>query len=131
MKSCIWPLLLIATIVWASGSTPTNPVNISHSDKAIHFFVFGLIAILIVRIRRPVTWKWASMAFFIVSGFGALDEIRQSFTPGRSVETEDWIADSLGAAVAIACYKSLPMFSKLLELRLPTKSRQKAGSGKN
>lgn len=131
MKSYIWPLLLIATIVWASGSNPTNPVNVSYSDKAIHFLVFGLIAILVVRMRRPVTWKWAIMTFLVVSGFGALDELRQSFTPGRSVEIEDWLADSLGAAAAIAFYKSLPMFSNLLEFKLSTKSRQESSSEKN
>jgi VanZ family protein len=122
--------MLVATIIWASGTNPANPINASHSDKLIHFLVFGLISILVVRLKNPVTWKWAVISFLLVSAFGALDEFRQSFTPGRAVEFEDWVADTLGAAVAVVFYKSVPFFQKILEVKLPTKSRQASRSEK-
>ncbi|MDA1066526.1 MAG: VanZ family protein [Verrucomicrobia bacterium] len=131
MKPWIWPFLLAITIVLASGVNTTNPIDVNHSDKVVHFLVFGLIAIMVVRIQKPGTLIWALISFFVVSGFGALDEFRQSFTPGRSVEFADWLADTLGAGIAITSYKVLPWFSSFLEVNIPQKLDKKAAPQKN
>ena len=124
MKRWIWPLLLIITIFFASGSSNIAGPDVVNFDKLAHFLVFGLIGILILRCKRPVTWKWAIIAFLMTSTYGALDEFRQSFTPGRSVEWYDWYADTLGAFVSIFLYKTVPLYSKLLELKFSSKSGQ-------
>lgn len=131
MKLWIWPILLALTIYFASGGNPVAGPNIVNLDKLIHFSVFGLIATVVVRCRKPVTWAWALSAFLIVSGYGILDEFRQSFTPGRSVDSLDWIADTLGALVAILLYKLVPCYASLLETKIPSKTRQSGQENKN
>ncbi len=34
--------------------------------------------------------------------YGIIDEVHQSFTPGRCAGADDWIADTIGAAVGAA-----------------------------
>ena len=130
MKPWIWPFLLAITIVLASGANPTNPIDVNHSDKVVHFLVFGLIAIMVMRIQRPSTLIWALTSFFIASGFGALDEFRQSFTQGRNVEFADWVADTLGAGIAVTSYKMLPWFSAILEVNISQNLDKKAAQQK-
>jgi VanZ family protein len=118
MMPWVWPLLLSLTVFLASGFNPTNPVSLDHSDKVVHFLVFGLIAIMVVRIRRPTSLMWALVSFFIVSAFGALDEFRQSFALGRNVGFVDWLADTLGAGVAVTSYKILPWLVEITKTGL-------------
>ena len=109
----VYPLALATMIVFASSrsqvATPPGLVNI---DKLVHFSIFGLLATLVARSpgpRRP----WHAIA--LVSLFGASDELRQSFTPGRSMEFADWIADTSGAALAVTLYTLWPWYRRLLE----------------
>ena len=98
----VWPLLLATTVVIASGRGQVAAPDIIDFDKVAHFSIFGLLATLMVRVE-PRWQGW--MAILIVSLFGLLDEWHQSFTPGRSVEIADWVADTLGALVAVTVYR--------------------------
>jgi len=120
----IWPLSLAATIFVVSGGQPAGPGNVPYLDKVAHFLIFGLLATLILRTRKSSSWSWTLTALIITSGFGAADEFRQSFTPGRFVEWQDWLADTLGAITAICAYRWLPIYSRILEHKLMTKPRQ-------
>ncbi|WP_425601740.1 VanZ family protein [Geminisphaera colitermitum] len=115
----LYVLLLIATIIWASSHGQVAGPKITNFDKLAHFSVFGLMATLVLRqvgIRR---W-W--LALLLVSAFGATDEIHQSFTPGRSADIRDWVADTLGAITAIALYSLVGPYRRLLETRPPRKN---------
>lgn len=121
-----WPLALAVAIDIASGrSKVASPFLFPHSDKVVHFFVFGLLATLVIRTRavwRRVTWRgWIAIA--AVSAFGILDEFRQSFTPGRSVEVADWMADTLGACLAVCVYLFWGGYRALLEMPLWPRGR--------
>ncbi len=84
-------------------------------DKVAHFAVFGLLATLVVRTGcRP----W--LAVLLVALFGFTDEWRQSFTPGRTVEVADWVADTLGAITAVAIYTRWTRYRVWLEGPLTT-----------
>lgn len=51
---------------------------------------------------RGCRWaKAAVLAILITSAYGALDEFHQRFTPGRSCDVRDWMADTVGAAVVL------------------------------
>jgi VanZ family protein len=105
-------------VMASSRSNVAGPPGIPYLDKIAHFSVFGLLATLVVRspgFRR----RWALAAVVLVSLFGITDEFHQSFTPGRSVEFEDWLADTLGASLAVALYVNWTVYRRRLEWRLP------------
>lgn len=108
---------MLATVVFfASGRSSVASPGWIGIDKVAHFAVFGLLGMLIARTQPPGRWWWG---FIIASAYGAADEWRQSFTPGRFVEVADWVADTLGAAVGVAVYARWTWFRGLLESNLP------------
>lgn len=106
-----WIFKCLLTIVYAwfiyyESSQDTSSVSLpSYSDKLIHFIVFGLLCLMIcwtlssVKIGRKWIYK-IILAIGITSLYGASDEFHQFFTPNRSVETFDWLADTSGAVAA-------------------------------
>lgn len=100
---CILTLVYAGIIYWVS-SQDTSFISLSHhTDKLVHFVEFGLLCL-------TICWSLSSvqtgikgiykiiLAIGITSLYGILDEFHQSFTPHRSVEFLDWLADTAGAA---------------------------------
>ncbi|MET0262128.1 MAG: VanZ family protein [Rariglobus sp.] len=110
-----YAVVLATTVVWASGHGQVASPSVVNFDKIAHFSIFGLMATLVL---RPFRGGHAWWAVVIVSLFGVTDELRQSLTPGRSMELADWIADTTGAIVAVAAYTFWPWYRRLLELPL-------------
>ena len=117
-----WPIGLAAAIVFASSRSVPKPLDpvMTHFDKLVHFGVYGLIATLIVRLRplQRNHARAALIAIAIVSLFGVSDEWHQAFTAGRSSDFADWVADTLGAAVAVFLYLRWTGYRRFLELRI-------------
>lgn len=99
----IW---IAATFIASSFSVggPANPAfEIPHLDKVMHFawFMIGgfVLTTAILFNQSEVNSRWWKIVFpvlFMVA-FGAFDEFRQSFTPGRNGnDLGDWLADSFG-----------------------------------
>jgi VanZ family protein len=112
--------LLVLLVFSASGRPSLAAPDPGFSyDKAAHFLVFGLIATSVARIGfiRRLGWRGAVVAAVAVSLYGALDEFRQSLTPGRSVEFADWTADTAGAFLAAFLYQGWARYRGLLEWR--------------
>lgn len=95
------PAFIIFSISFylSSQSTIQKIPAFPHADKLVHFVCFGGLAFWVafgcnlfenqkIKILLPT---------IIVSIYGIIDEIHQSFTPGRSSTISDWIADTLGA----------------------------------
>ena len=112
-RSWLWPVAIAALIFLASSQSKLAGPDVEGSDKVVHFSVYALLATLVVRLRPGVGWALLSIA--LVSLYGASDEWHQSFTPGRSVELADWIADTSGAAIAVILYCGWPAYQRLLE----------------
>ncbi len=112
----LWPLTLATMIVVASGRGQVASPALVDFDKVAHFSLFGLLASLVVRTGFPPRRAWVAVA--VVSLFGLTDEWHQSFTPGRSVEVADWVADTLGAIVAVTLYVHWPRYRAWLECPL-------------
>jgi VanZ family protein len=77
------------------------------SDTAGHVAAYALLAVLAA--RALAGGRWAGLtggalagAWLVASAYGATDEWRQSFVPGRTATVVDWVADSLGAALGLA-----------------------------
>jgi len=117
----IWPVLLAVAISVASSRPRLADMGFDGSDKVAHFAVFGLLAILVCRLKPG--WRFAVLAAVLTSVYGGLDEWHQSFVPGRKAGPDDWVADTLGAIVAVICYTRWAWFRRLLEVR----SKPRAG----
>mgnify|MGYP005850035433 CR=1 FL=1 len=124
----LWPVLLGVTIFSLSGAThiATPDLGFQFSkDKVGHFLVFGLLATSILRVPGidRMGWRGAILAALITIGFGGFDELRQSFTPGRSVEFADWLADTAGAVTAVIAYRVITPYHRVLEWCVSKKAR--------
>jgi len=128
-RGWIGPAALAATITVASGRSEVASPPLIGFDKVAHFAVFGLLATLVLRNGSGRGWAWTTVA--LVSLFGATDEWHQSFTAGRSVQAADWIADTLGAALAVAAYTGWSRYRRLLEGGLKSRVEQPAGMPPN
>jgi len=90
--------------------------EITQFDKVAHFAVYGFLGTLVYRAGAP---KWpAWLAVLVVSAFGATDEWHQYFVPGRDCDVFDWLADTLGAALAVTLYVKWAWYRRLLEIRV-------------
>lgn len=129
-RDWIWPLVVAATIFLASSREANAPEFtrwIPRFDKLAHFSVYGLLGTLMLRGLGRRRWApWLAIA--AVSLFGASDEWHQSFVPGRSCEVADWVADTLGAALAVGLYRGWGGYRRLLESALVRPTRVKDGS---
>lgn len=120
-RAWVWPVVLAVGIFIASTRSQIAEPDISHIDKVAHFGVYGLLATLLCRLGRG--WRAAVFALLAASLYGISDEWHQSFTPGRSVEVADWVADTSGAALAVLLYTLWPRYRRWLETRLERKRR--------
>lgn len=101
--------LLLAFEFWLSSLPPHRlPLFgpwFEGKDKVEHAAYFFLTGILAVRAARfGEGWGRAKTAVFLLLFavlWGCSDEIHQAFTPGRSVEIGDVLADVAGVALAV------------------------------
>ena len=112
-SAVLWPMAVAAMIFIASSQSQLAGPSLPGSDKVVHFAVFGLLGTLVVRLGRGAPSAW--VAVLLVSLYGLSDEWHQSFTPGRSVEWADWLADTSGGALAVGLYRLWPRYRQELE----------------
>src|SRR3989304_7837932 len=98
--------LAYAYLIFAASSEDTSSIAIPrYVDKLIHFVEFGFLCLMTcwslstARIGSKRIYK-IILAIGIVSLYGISDEFHQLFTPNRSVDIFDWLADTAGAVVA-------------------------------
>lgn len=81
------------------------------NDKLAHVAYFALVGLLAARASLAGHgWSARRTAAVVVLGalaWGLLDEVHQSFTPGRAVEAGDVAADGVGAAAGVAAALAL------------------------
>ncbi len=74
-------------------------------DKLIHAAAYFVMAVFSWRAFRHVIIKPQSLTVLAVmfcSLYGVSDEWHQSFVPGRTTSIGDWLADTIGAVMAMA-----------------------------
>ena len=120
-RSRWWPVALWAALIVVGPSVPgpALPGAPEGGDKVVHFLMYGVFGALLLR-AAALEWPRARRAtamlgaLSFIAAFAALDEVHQRFVPGRSADPRDWIADVVGAAVAIR------LTAAALERREPT-----------
>lgn len=105
------PTLFYAGLIFVASSTP-QPIPIipiPYADKGIHFLEFAILSLLLCWAMEPSgrpLKRNVFLAIIISSLYGASDEYHQTFTPTRTAEVTDWLADSIGAIVmAVLWYR--------------------------
>ena len=100
IKVAKWiPAVIIVCISWYLSGKPrlTHLPTFRNADKVVHFFCFSMLSFWVAFACNIRTYKRVWIPSVIVSVYGIIDEIHQSFTPGRSCSLFDWGADTLGA----------------------------------
>jgi VanZ family protein len=95
---------MIAIHISSSISDPPEPPGVS--DKTLHLVTFGGLTLVSLRALAGASWRgvtrWTLIgACLITLLYGVKDEWQQSYTPGRTPDPMDLLAD-LGGAVAAA-----------------------------
>jgi len=92
-------------IFWLSSqsSLPT-PMLFLHQDKLHHMGAYFIMGILAWRFfndycKKPKTVYFLSLCFCSLYGFS--DELHQYYVPDREADILDWLADTLGATIAL------------------------------
>ena len=98
------PAVLWAAVIFAASSRPTLPVDLELGlDKVAHFGAYAVLGLALGRACRLGGWPWAA-ALALGLAYGALDELHQSFVPGREADAADWLADALGTGAGLSLY---------------------------
>ena len=124
VRGWLWPLAIVVLIFSASARSTVAAPRLTNFDKIAHFGVYGLLATLVCRQTRG--WRGAVGTLVAVSAFGLTDEWHQAYVPGRSAEIADWVADTLGALVAVAAYAGWADYRRWLEQPLRWSRRRGA-----
>ena len=85
-------VLAVSLVIGMLAGTPL--VLPDPLDKAAHFTAFSLLTLLL--------WRATEMPLFALGAalvFGALDEWRQAYMPGRESDARDFLADLSGVLV--------------------------------
>ena len=100
---CWLPALFIFSCSWylSSQETIEQMPDFWNADKLVHCVCFAGLSFWVAfgtGTNLPAKWR-ILLPVIIVSLYGIVDEIHQSFTPGRSSSPFDWMADTLGAVI--------------------------------
>lgn len=98
-------LCYLAFIYWLSAHPKLPaPILFSWQDKLYHagaYFLMGLFAWRCFRYFNADFRTQLLLSLAFCSVYGITDEWHQYFVPGRSSSAGDWLADSIGAALAV------------------------------
>lgn len=115
------PIAYMALIFYLSSNPAPLPDLTRHVwDKLLHATEYAVLAVLFYRAFRGEGLGWAQAALLALlasSVYGATDEWHQAFVPPRTSDVRDWMADTLGAAIAIAGYTTLTDSNRFTRFR--------------
>ena len=104
-----FPAIFWALVIYAASSIPANDlpnIFLLKFDKLIHIGIFFVLGVLVYRALEPYIraerfdWKRAILVVVIVIAYAFSDEFHQSSVPGRSVDGNDILADTVGGMLS-------------------------------
>ena len=103
------PLALMGLIWWLSSresSAAPHSVMMALLHNSMHVIAYAAVAgsLWLAWSRRPVATLQgyrSRAAWLIAVAYGVIDELHQSFVPGRNCSLCDLASDALGAALAV------------------------------
>ena len=114
-------LVLYVALIFVASSipslTPPGPRFLLR-DKAAHFLEYAVLGGLLFKgigfgVSRS---RLLTFGFLMAVGasLGALDELYQSYIPGRFMDVYDWYADALGVTMGVGLLVFTPLGQKSL-----------------
>lgn len=106
-KAFLLKILFVLSVLFASflflKQGGHSGVNFQHADKVGHFLIFFSLALLL-----DYSFKLSiGQSLAILSAYGVLIEIMQSFLPYREASAGDILADILGVAIYLLLFRKL------------------------
>ena len=106
-RALLWaPAVGYMALIFFASSVPGDQLPGHFWDKAVHFLVYGVLGALFLlpatdaRLER-LGARAAFLGVLYATLYGAFDEIHQSFTPERTPDLHDLLADTLGASLGV------------------------------
>jgi len=102
------PAAVYAAFIWWLSSQSSLGILPRHvSDKLAHGLLFGLFALVLWRaaagsLRARPTVRGVLLVAAFCAVYAAIDEIHQSFVPGRDASAFDALADVIGSGLVLA-----------------------------
>jgi VanZ family protein len=99
LPAILWAAFIF--MVSAQSRLPTVPGSFDGIDKLLHAGVYAVLALALLfggRGARPLLWVT------VAALYGVSDEIHQHFVPNRHTDVLDLLADTAGAALAVAAW---------------------------
>jgi len=105
--SLLLALAWMGTLFYLSHQpTLDTPLLFPGQDKLFHAVAYGILGFLLLGSRIPSAQGFTNTqvrsSIIIASLYGISDEFHQYFVPGRSSDVWDWVADTLGAVIAVS-----------------------------
>jgi len=106
------PVIFWMTIIFSLSSLPSSGVpfiDIPNIDKFFHCVEYFILGALLVRAfwnsALNPNYKYILAASILIAAiYGASDEFHQLFTPERSCEFFDFLADVIGSGIGAGLY---------------------------
>ena len=105
------PVLVYVAAIFAVSSLPDlqPPFSFANADKLAHLMEYALLGLLLARAVRAtlrIEWPLVAGLLMLLLGMtvGLSDELFQSLIPGRQSSAMDFLADTLGLALAQLVY---------------------------
>ncbi len=105
--SLLLALAWMAVLFYLSHQpTLATPMLFSGQDKLFHALAYAVLGFLLLGSRQlsgnGFNTAQVRSSILIASLYGISDEFHQYFVPGRSADVWDWVADTLGAVIAVS-----------------------------
>ena len=98
-----WMGLIFMLSAQSSLPTPDSDWLRRLISSSAHVFVFGVLAVLWLRVLGKGRWAWA-VALGLTMLYALSDEFHQTFVPGRVADPWDLFCDGLGAVLMLLAF---------------------------
>jgi VanZ family protein len=109
-------------LIFFASSVPGDEITIHVWDKLLHLTVYAALGVCFLIPMADGRWanvgiKSAALAVALSLLYGMVDEFHQSFTPDRTPDAMDLLADALGASIGVTAIVLLRALDRRLRPR--------------